>query len=267
MTTEQILALTNPLREDEVRQLVPQEWSDETLRGILGTARPSVEQRPVRVRRARLLVLVVLVIATLAVPTYAIGKAVRGWLDGEPAPESVVNNFSSYPPQLGFRPKAGKAVRVASDGAFVLFATPNDRGSYCLATSTPDGGICIRPSVAAATLIAGIMPGDPGRADARRTVLVAGRVKDSHAVAIAFTNPDGAEVTRPLGLGGFFLVALQTAEPEPGAPVYLCKNGGWAPVFHAFDRTGAELLTAKISLASQPSGLVGSCGWENGPHK
>jgi hypothetical protein len=208
------------------------------------------------------------------VPTYAIGRALNGWLGGEPAPQSIIDNFRSYTPQLGFRPESGKAVRVAADGGFDLYATPNDRGSYCVATSTPDGGICIRRSVAEAPLIAGIMPGDPGRADARRTILIAGRVRHPGAMAITFTDPNGVMVTRPIGAGGFFLSAVPIAQPpSPRAP-YPCINGDWSPTFRALGPSGKELLTTRITLASRPtlssrpgrpsSGVV--CGWANGPH-
>jgi hypothetical protein len=268
MTTERTLARANPLRDDEVRLVVPQEWSDETLNMILSDPGPRVSSRTPSMRRGRLLVVVMLVLAVLVVPTYAIGRAViKGWLGGEPAPESIVHNFRSYTPQLGFHPEPGKAVRVASDGAFTLYATSNDRGSYCVATSTPDGGICIRPNVAAAPLIAGIMPGDPGRADARRTILVAGRVKEAGAEQIAFTDPDGATVTRRIRVGGFFLAALPTGEPNPGEPVYACKNGDWTPIFRAIGRAGEELLTAQITLASKPKTPGVFCGWADGPHR
>jgi hypothetical protein len=268
MTLERTLALANPVPDQEVRLLVPQEWSDATLSRILGEPRPTTASRSPFAQRARLLVLVALVLAALALPTYAIGRAVKSWLSGEPAPPSIVHNFGSYAPQLGFKPEPGKAVRVAADGGFTLYATPNDRGSYCVATSTPDGGICIVPRIAAAPLVAGIMPDDPGRADARRATLVAGRVSDPDAVAISFTDPNGAPVTRQIGSGGFFLAALPTAERALGGPPYPCKNGDWIPTFRAIGQTGAELLTAEITLASRPAGApVGVvCGWANGPH-
>jgi hypothetical protein len=268
VTTERTLVLANPLLDHEVRLLVPQEWSDETLSRILSEPRPTTASRSPFAQRARLLALVLLVLAVLALPTYAIGRAVKGWLAGEPAPPSIVHNFGSYAPRLGFKPEPGKAVRVASDGAFILYATPNDRGSYCVATSTPDGGICILPSIAATPLIAGIMPDGPGRADARRAILVAGRVTDPDAVGIAFTDPDGATVTRRIGAGGFFLAALPTAERPLGGPPYPCKNGDWTPTFRAVGSTGEELLTAQITLASTPVGAPPGvvCGWANGPH-
>ncbi len=208
--------------------------------------------------RPRLLVFAVLVLALLAGPAYAIGRAVEGWVGGEPAPPSIVHNFGSYTPQLGFNPEPGKAVRVASDGSAALYATPNAQGSYCVATDTPDGGICIQPKVAAEPLIAGIMP--------NKTLLVAGRVRDPSAVAIAFTDPDGATVTRRIGAGGFFLAALAATEPKEGGLPYPCKNGAWTTTFRAFGANGGELASARITLASRPTSRWYSCGWADGPH-
>lgn len=218
-------------------------------------------------RRLRLLLVALLVLALLAGPTYAIGRAVvAGWLEGEPAPQSVVDNFGSYTPQLRFRPEPGEAVLVAADRGFSLYATRNERGSYCVATSTPDGGICVPPSVAASSLVAGIMPGDPGRADARRVTLVAGRVDLRGAEAIAFTDPDGATVTRPLGSSGFFLAALSSGEAT-STPPYPCKNRDWAPTFRALAATGEELARTTIRLADAPAAEGVLCSWANGPHR
>lgn len=196
-----------------------------------------------------------LALALLAAPAYAIGRVV-GWVGGDPAPPSIVQNFGSYTPQLGFNPEPGKAVRVAADGSAALYATPNAQGSYCVATDTPDGGICIQPKVAAEPLIAGIMP--------NKQMLVAGRVRDPRAVEISFTDPDGLRVTRGLGVGGFFLASLgTTALPGADRP-YPCKDGTWRSAFRALNSDGQELVSALITLASVP--VPGGCGWANGPH-
>jgi hypothetical protein len=262
VTIDELLDSVNPVADDEVRLFVPQEWSDTALRAILSEPQSRVGSKTRSRSRAKPLIVVILVLAALAVPTYAIGRAVSGWLGAEPAPKATVKNFGSYARQLGFTPEAGKAVRVAADGASVLYATPNDRGSYCVATSTPDGGICVQPSVAALPLIAGIMPA--------KTLLVAGRVNDSRAVQVTFTNPDGATVVRPVGAGGFFIAALpdtqasgpRSRQPDP------CKTGDWQPVFRAFGQNGDELFAAQITLASKPAGAPPGilCGWANGPH-
>jgi hypothetical protein len=242
------------------------DWQEVVRRTGIPTAATSSSKASAR--RGRLLILAALVIAVLAGPTYGIGRAfISGWLSGEPAPQSVIDNFTSYAPQLGFQPEPGKAVLVASDRGFSLYATPNDRASYCVATSTPDGGICIQPSTASAPLIAGIMPGDPTRIDARGTTLVAGRVDAPGAVAITFTDPDGAVITRPLGSSGFFLAALSAGEAESGTRPYPCKNGDWAPTFRALSATGEEVASAQITLARAPSASGVLCGWANGPHR
>jgi hypothetical protein len=263
VTTDQTLARANPVRDDEVRLVIPEEWSEETLSMILGEPLPGLASKPRFPRRKRVVVVAVLALAVLALPTYAVGRAVKGWLDGDPAPPSVVRNFGSYTPQLGFRPEPGKAVRVAADGGSVLYATPNDRGSYCVATSTPDGGICIQPKIAALPLIAGIMPA--------RTLLVAGRVDDSRAVKVTFTDPDGATVVRPLEAGGFFIAALPDSlvSSPKSRQANPCRNGDWQPVFRALGQNGDELFAAQITLASRPFGAPPgiSCGWANGPHE
>lgn len=263
MRTDAIVALVtsaNPVRDSEVRRLVPQEWSDEVLSSIVREPVAPGPARPRPATRTRLVVVAALALALLAVPTYAIGRAVAdGWLTGEPAPESVVENFDSYAPQLGFRPDSRKAVLVARDGAVNLYATPNDRGSYCVATRTPDGGICVAPSVASAPLVAGLMSSWP----AQKTLV--GRVGHPAAVAVEFTDPDGSTVTRELGSSGFFVAALPADDPESSAPRYPCKNGDWAPEFRALSATGEELATAKITLARTRGG--GVCQWTTGPHR
>ena len=239
-------------RRVELEQLTPlpqgprRDWADVCTRAQIG-ASPLLHRKR--------LALALLILAALAVPTYAIGRALSGWLGGEPAPTAIVDNFGSYTPQLGFRPDAGQAVRVASDGAFVLYATPNDRGSYCVATATPDGGICVSPDVASAPLVAGIMP-------AGRATLVAGRVKDAHAVAVIFSDSHGDSVRRQLGVGGFFLAALDAPAQN------LCESGDWTTRFQALDAHGNVTTTAKITLASRPKGAPPGvlCGMVNGPH-
>jgi hypothetical protein len=97
-------------------------------------------------------------IAVLAIVTLliVIGTAVASttsWLTGSPAPQSVVSDFGTYTPQLGFNPEPGRAVLVAEDGDISLYATTNKQGTYCLVASAPwkrpeklaDGGTCIPP--------------------------------------------------------------------------------------------------------------------------
>ena len=79
-------------------------------------------------------------VIALALGLLVIGTAVAettDWLTGAPAPESVVFDFGTYAPQLGFNPEPGRAVEVAVDGDTILYATTNKRGSYCLIASAP----------------------------------------------------------------------------------------------------------------------------------
>lgn len=187
-------------------------------------------------------------------------ELIDGWLRGEPAPSSVVANFESYTPQLGFRPDSGRAVLVAADGGVSLYATTNDRGSYCLAATAPDGGICVSPAAAAAPLIAGIMPDDPNRTGARR-VIVAGRAANPSAQTIRFNGHDETVVTRLIGSSGFFVAVL----PIQGSP---CANGDWKTTFAALGANDEVVSTATITIAHAGSVRGGPpvCSWANGPH-
>ena len=248
------LSADNPVPERRVAAFVPLPWREELLARILSEPIPPRSARRKRLRpRRRLVVLAAVLLAVLAAPAYAIGRGlIDGWLSGEPAPPSVVANFDSYAPQLGFRPDADDSVVVAKDGEISLYATTNDRGSYCVATGTPDGGTCVPPTTAAAPLVAGIMANDSPWTS--RQLVVAGRVADSDARAIGFTDPDGNVVARPIGSSGFFVAAL----PVRGSP---CRNGDWRPTFRAMGAKGEELLSATITLARQPRPSSGVCVW------
>jgi hypothetical protein len=254
------LAAANPVPEPRVALLVPASWREEVLGRILASQPVPIRERPTRDRRV--IVAIAVLLALLVLPAYAIAQdLVDDWLTGEPAPQSVVENFDSYTPQLGFQPASGRAVRVAVDWDVALYATTNDRGTYCVATSTPDGGICVRPATAAAPLAAGIMPGDPARAHPAPLV-VAGRAADPAARAVRFTDRDGSLVEKPLGTSGFFVAAL----PLRGSP---CADGDWVSRFEALGAAGDVLATARITLAREgvTSGGSGVCTWANGPHQ
>ena len=66
---------------------------------------------------------VVALVAIIALTGVATGGV--GWLTGTPAPHSVIADFGTYTPQLGFHPDPGSAVLVASDGDSHLYATTN----------------------------------------------------------------------------------------------------------------------------------------------
>jgi hypothetical protein len=242
------LAAANPVPDRRVRALVPQRWSEEVLttvvsEPVVATRRPSL---------LRWLILAAAVLALLTAPTYAIARGlIDGWLSGEPAPPSVVENFESYTPQLGFQPDPGHAVLVAEDEDAGLYATTNDKGSFCLAAGAPDGGTCISPKSAQAPLIAGIMSDDPSRHRVSERLLVAGRVDNAEARTIRFTDPDGNVFTRTIGSSGFFIAAV----PMHGSP---CPKGAWKPTFTALGAKGEELVRATITLVHAAAGV---CSW------
>ena len=207
--------------------------------------------RPSRVRlasrRARLLAAT----AAVAVLALAAGLAVAGtgWLLGAPAPESVVENFGSYRPELCFHPDSNRALLVARDGDVTLYATTNAEGTYCFTAGAPwkpvtrvaDGGTCVPPELASAPFVAGIAGAAPG-ADGGQTFVVWGRVDLPAARTIRFTAPDGRPLSREVGHDGFFVARVET----PGSA---CPGGDWRPTFTAVGAGTDELGRASITLA------------------
>jgi hypothetical protein len=172
------------------------------------------------------------------------------WLKGSPAPESVVSDFGSYAPQLGFDPVPGRAVLVARDGGnFSLYATTNKQGSYCLIASAPwkrpsklpDGGTCIPPAHAVSPLVAGLV--GASTAGSEQTYLIAGRTTDEGARAIRFTDPAGAPIERAIGSSGFFVAVVRTNESA-------CASGDWAPTFNVLGADGDARASIAITLGS-----------------
>lgn len=205
----------------------------------------------------------------LALGLIVIGSAVAetaDWLTGAPAPESVVSDFGTYAPQLGFNPEPGRAVEVAGDDDTILYATTNKQGSYCLIASAPwkrpsrlsDGGTCIPLVQASAPLIAGLV-GASSTTDGQQTYVIAGRTTDPDARTIRFRDPSGATVTRPIGSSGFFVATILTDE---GA----CTNGDWRPTFSLLGADAQQRSRHTITLGSAPSGAPGlGCGFA-APH-
>jgi hypothetical protein len=198
----------------------------------------------------------------IALGLLLIGTAVAAttdWLTGSPAPKSVVSDFGSYAPQLGFNPEPGRAVQVATDEDTILYATTNRQGSYCLIASAPwkrpstlpDGGTCIALGQAAAPLIAGLV-GAHSSSNGEQTYLIAGRTTDPEAQTIRFSDPSGTMITRPVGSSGFFLAAIHTGTPA-------CANGDWKPTFTSVGADGKERTSATITLGSAPSASPGVC--------
>lgn len=190
-----------------------------------------------------------------------------GWLTGSSAPESVVDDFGTYAPQLGFDPEPGRAVLVAEDGEFSLYATTNKQGSYCLVASAPwkrpdtnpDGGTCIPPAIAAAPLIAGLVGAASDRSTNEQTYLIAGRTHDAAAREIRFTDPNGEAITRTIGSSGFFIAAIHT-------PGLACSDGDWISTFDTLGTEGEQRGRSTITLAvAQGTGIWRTCTF-SGPH-
>lgn len=194
------------------------------------------------------------VVAIVALTGVATGGV--GWLTGTPAPHSVVADFGTYTPQLGFHPDPGSAVLVASDGDSHLYATTNAEDSYCIAVSTPwrnlgrepDGGTCVSKATAEQPIVAGL---PSGTAD---TVVLAGRVAVAGAVSVAVTLPDGDSRTVPLGTSGFFISNIQ---------VKPCQYGDWSPQLVAINAVGKPVAASTIPLLHEYRGSNGvpeACG-------
>lgn len=205
-----------------------------------------------------------LVLGLLAIGA-AVAATTTGWLTGSPAPKSVVSDFGSYAPELGFDPEPGRAVEVAVDGDSILYATTNKQGSYCLVASAawkrpdalPDGGTCIPAAQAKAPLIAGLV-GARSSPDGEQTYLIAGRTRDAGAREIRFSDPGGTPITRPVGSSGFFLAAIRTTTPA-------CANGDWKPRFTVIGVDGKERTSGTITLGGGSSGSPGVCTF-GAPH-
>lgn len=229
-----------------------------TYRGELVAAAQRWQKARAR-RRQRL----VLLTSALAVAGVIVGTAIAatGWLVGSPAPQSVVADFGTYTPQLGFHPDPGSAVLVASDGDSHLYATTNAENTYCIAVSTPwrnlgrepDGGTCVLKAFAEQPIVAGL---PSGTAD---ILVLAGRVSVAGAVSVRVTLPDGSSRTIPLGTSGFFISNVQ------GKP---CQYGDWSPQFVALDAAGKSIAASTISLEREyrdKSGVPSACGGSVAP--
>jgi hypothetical protein len=235
------LAAANPVPDGAVAAFVEHTWRDEMLAAI---TREPVRKRADRTATARrTLVLALAVVVLGAVPTFAVGRGIVGWLGGEPAPREIVTNLESYTPQLGFDPEPEKTVLVASDGPVHLYVTSNRQGTYCFVVSTRlDGGTCMPASIANAPIVAGFVGGDGEHRT--KGLVVIGRVRDPRAQSVRFDAPDGTRVVRNIGLGGFF-VAVAPAE----SPIAACDDRGWSPTFSFYGPLGDEIASATIEIA------------------
>lgn len=240
------LSAANPLPAGTQTGSAPEEWRDELLGRIAAEgALPARARRRAR-RRTRLVLVAIAALALLSVPSYGVARDVIDWVRGEPAPQSVVDEFGTYAPQLGYQPDSGGAVLVAVDeGDVRLYSTKNDKGSYCLLLRAPgrpsgDGGTCIQPKWAAEPLIAGTL-GATGGDDESSTHFIGGRSDHSGARSIRFTDPDGHTISRPIGYDGFFIASVDVSRSACGA-------GDWRPTFVVLDANGNEVARAAITL-------------------
>jgi len=189
-----------------------------------------------RRRRRRIVLASGAVAAVLVVAGAAV--AATGWLVGAPAPPSVKSDFGSYAPQLGFNPTPGKAVLVAGDGPYQLFATTNEQGTYCVLVSAPwkrpgpqgEGGDCVPQETAAKRFWVGL-GGAAGSPDGHTRFVLDGRTTDPNAASVRFSTPDGQSITVPVGTSGFFIAGAEVE--DPCAP--------WTPTFHFLDAGGNSL--------------------------
>lgn len=196
-----------------------------------------------RARRGRRLLLLA---SALALAGVIVGTAIAttGWLIGASAPRSVKSDFGSYAPQLGFNPQPGKAVLVASNGAYQLYATTNKQGGYCVLVSAPwkrpgphgEGGDCSSHQQASVAFWAGI-GGVAGPRNGRTILVIDGRTRQAKAASIRFVTPDRNTVTVPVGSSGFFIVGITTQASW-------CQIGRWAPRVAILDKSGHEISTA-----------------------
>lgn len=216
--------------------------------------RTAAEREAAKYRRKHRL-MIAAAVSVITVLAAGAALATNSWLAGEAAPPSVVADFGTYTPQLGFHPDPGRAVLVARDGDSSLYATTNKEGSYCIVVSAPwwrpevepDGGTCIGQIVAAQRIAVGIVSVDSAHLDRKATVLVAGRVSISNATRVAFTSRAGDTITRSLSASGFFLAAIDQ---------HFC-TGDWTSTFTVFDDRGRQLAQSAITLEHVLKGLRG----------
>jgi len=240
------LTAANPLPPNTQADPAAEEWRAELLGRIAAEDAPSTHTRRRARRRTRLVFVAIAALALLALPSYGIARDVIDWVRGEPAPQSVVDEFGTYTPQLGYQPDSGGAVLVAVDAGHVrLYSTKNDKGSYCLLLRAPgrpsgDGGTCIQSTWAAEPLIAGTL-GTTGGDTESSTHFIGGRSDHPDARSIRFTDPDGQTISRPIGFDGFFVASVRV-------PRSACGAGDWRPTFVVLDATGDEVAKAAITL-------------------
>jgi hypothetical protein len=206
----------------------------------------AIRWQAVRNRRRRNLVLAT---SALALAGVIVGAAVAatGWLVGAPAPRNVKSDFGSYAPQLGFNPEPGKAILVASDGDYKLYATPDKQGGYCTLVSDPwyhpgphgEGGDCNSRKALSVPFWAG-MGAFKGLHDGGSRLVVIGRTRHPGAAHVRFNYPVKKAVVTRIGRSGFFIVPITITRPIftgllPGS---ICR---WSSTFVVLNAKGQEI--------------------------
>jgi hypothetical protein len=188
--------------------------------------------------------------SAVALAAVIVGTAIAatGWLVGSPAPPRVKADFGSYAPQLGFNPQPGKAILVASNGAYQLFATTNKQGGYCILVSAPwkrpgphgEGGDCSSRQQASVAFWAGFGGVAPAPGKGMRLV-IDGRTREARAATLRLATPGKQIVTVPVGSSGFFIVGVTTH-------MSWCQIAQWNPKVAILDSTGHQLTTATARI-------------------
>ena len=212
-------------------------------------AEPRAKSKPPRLRnwQARVALVAVGFGVTAGIASLAI--AGTGWLTGAPAPPNVKSDLGSYSTQLGFNPQPGRAVLVASNGEYQLYATGNKQGGFCTLVSTPwlrpgpggEGGDCVASTPDADAFWAG-MGGMSAETNNASKLVVIGHTTEKAAATVQFDAPNGEAETAPVGSSGFFIVGTN---PIPGS---MCDWGTWAPRFTVLDSNGDQLNSTSVTI-------------------
>lgn len=255
------LAAANPVPDRRLHEVGDQLSSEAVLRRILGEPVGSTSPRPFLTPRRRLIAIALAIAVLVALPSYAIGRSVVGWVLGDAAPPQVVADFGKYTPQLGFNPDPGEATLVARDGDLRLYVTTNRQGTYCfIVSSRLDGGSCVSAAVAATPIVAGFAGTAPPRPGEESRFAVVGRIQRGRPDRVSFTTPRGDLVTKSIGLGGFFIAGIPVA-----GLMEACAQGDWTPTFEFLDANGELISAEAITIADSPGRGVCSFGSVHGP--
>ena len=218
----------------------------ELLERVLATPRATGRRRRLRGWQARFVLVAAVVGVSAVIASLAI--AGTGWLVGSPAPADVRSDFGSYATQLGFDPQPGKAVLVASNGDYQLYATANEQGGLCILVSTPwnrpgpdgEGGDCTATTPDASAFWAGTA-GMSAIANNASTLVIDGHTTDPGAASVQFDAPNGETVTAPVGASGFFIVGTTVRG-------FVCDSRAWTPRFTVRDGNGRQLSATSVTI-------------------